>query len=144
MITPTSTLFLSRRKRFSPWLFGLKMGLLAALILLWWLQDQAKQKDESVEEEEPILLPPEEGERGQEAPQTEAGESDSLVEASDDLTAINGIGPTYAAVLQKAGITGYAQLSDLTPDEIRDIFRDAEKRAPNTSTWPQQAAELAS
>jgi predicted flap endonuclease-1-like 5' DNA nuclease len=144
MITPTSTPFSSRRKRFSPWLFGLKVGLLAALILLWWLQDQAKQQDESVEEEEPILLPPEEGEHAQEAPQTEAGESDSLVEAPDDLTAINGIGPAYAAVLQKAGIATYAQLSDLTPDEIRDIFRSAGKRAPNTSTWPQQAAEQAS
>lgn len=144
MITPTSTLFSSRRKRFSPWLFGLKMGLLAALILLWWLQDQAKQQEESVEQEEPILLPPEEGERGQEASQTEPGESDSLVEAPDDLTAISGIGPAYAAVLQKAGITGYAQLADLAPDEIRDVFRNAGKRAPNTSTWPQQAAELAS
>mgnify|MGYP006292359597 FL=1 len=144
MITPFSTLFSSRRKRFSPWMFGLKVGLLAALILLWWLQDQANRERKEVKEEEPILLPPDEGDVGEESPQPEPGESDSLAEDSDDLSAISGIGPTYAAVLQEAGITGYAQLAGLTPDEIRAIFRDAGKRAPNTSTWPEQAAELAS
>jgi len=143
MINPISTLFSSRRKRFSPWLFGLKIGLLAALILLWWLQDQAKRGREEVKEEEPILLPPEEGELGEESPQPEPGESDSLAGDADELTAISGIGPTYAAVLQEADITSYAQLAGLTPDEIRAIFRDAGKRAPNTSTWPEQAADLA-
>lgn len=144
MINPIATFFSARRKRFSPWLFGLKIGLLAALILLWWLQEQAKQGRETIEEEKPILLPPDEGEVGDETPQAEPGESDSLAQGPDDLTAISGIGPAYAAALQEAGITGYAHLAGLAPDQIRTIFRAAGKRAPNADTWPEQAAELAS
>jgi predicted flap endonuclease-1-like 5' DNA nuclease len=43
--------------------------------------------------------------------------------AADDLTLINGIGPAYALRLKEAGITTFAQLAALTPDQLRQIAR---------------------
>lgn len=40
----------------------------------------------------------------------------------DNLEAINGIGPVYASRLQAAGIQTFAQLAELTPEDIRKII----------------------
>ena len=51
---------------------------------------------------------------------------------ADDLTAINGIGPTFAKRLQEAGITTYQALARLTGEQIKEITRVAEWQAdPN-------------
>jgi len=51
---------------------------------------------------------------------------------ADDLTAINGIGPTFAKRLQKAGITTYQALAGLTVEQIKEITHVAEWQAdPN-------------
>ncbi len=51
---------------------------------------------------------------------------------ADDLTVINGIGPTFAKRLQEAGITTYQALARLTGEQIKEITRAAEWQAdPN-------------
>lgn len=40
---------------------------------------------------------------------------------ADDLELITGIGPVTARRFQEAGITTYAQLAALTPEELREI-----------------------
>lgn len=39
----------------------------------------------------------------------------------DDLTRIEGIGPTYARRLSEAGIHSFRQLASLSTDEVREI-----------------------
>ncbi len=48
---------------------------------------------------------------------------------ADDLTVINGIGPTFAKRLQEAGITTYQALARLTGEQIKEITRVAEWQA---------------
>ena len=72
------------------------------------------------------------------APAVEAAEA----EAGDDLTIVDGVGPSYAKALQGAGIKTFAQLSEQTPEGIADILDKA--GAPliaghNADTWPRQA-----
>lgn len=41
---------------------------------------------------------------------------------ADDLAAITGIGPVYAGRLRAAGIQTFAQLAELTPEQVREIM----------------------
>jgi len=63
--------------------------------------------------------------------------------ANDDLTKIEGIGPATASALKAAGVTSYAQLSTMTPDQIRAILSKAGLSGDPTS-WSRQAALAAS
>ncbi len=47
----------------------------------------------------------------------------------DDLTKINGIGPTFASRLQKAGITTYKALAGLSIEQVKEITGVAEWQA---------------
>jgi predicted flap endonuclease-1-like 5' DNA nuclease len=72
------------------------------------------------------------------APEVEAAEA----QVGDDLTIVDGIGPSYAAALQGAGVKTFAQLSEQTPESIADTL--AKANAPliaghNADTWPRQA-----
>ena len=49
----------------------------------------------------------------------------------DDLTAIKGIGPTFAARLQAANINTYKQLKEVTVDELAEILNINQTRASN-------------
>jgi hypothetical protein len=62
--------------------------------------------------------------------------------AADDLTLINGIGPTYAQRLKDAGIATFAQLAALTPEEVREITHVAAWQGDATD-WVAQAKQLA-
>lgn len=66
---------------------------------------------------EPLIAPPQQKE-------THTVPADTLVKPStqDDLKAINGIGPVYAGRLHSAGIQTFAQLAELSPDQIRQII----------------------
>ena len=48
-------------------------------------------------------------------------DEDDEEEQEDDLTAIKGLGPKTAEGLQKAGITTFQQLIDLTEEEIEEL-----------------------
>ncbi|MFL7840369.1 MAG: helix-hairpin-helix domain-containing protein [Candidatus Promineifilaceae bacterium] len=60
---------------------------------------------------------------------------------TDDLTKINGIGPTYAKRLKDAGVTTYQALLDKTPEELRTLTKAAGKSA-DTESWISQARDL--
>lgn len=130
--------FSARRKRFSPWRYGLKLGLAVAMIVWWWLQNQ-RQDDVKISESR-VVLPPDES-KPKEALKT-VTKSEASAATPDDLTQIEGVGPKYAAVLQEAGVISYAQLAKMKPGDIQDIFRAATGRAPNPSDWIKQAAKL--
>jgi predicted flap endonuclease-1-like 5' DNA nuclease len=58
----------------------------------------------------------------------------------DDLTLIEGIGPTLQGILHAAGVRTFEQLATKQPEEIRQIVQAANFRAPfDPTTWPQQA-----
>ena len=64
--------------------------------------------------------------------------------ALDDLTIIRGVGPVYAKRLQAAGIVTFAQLADLTPEQIAKIVVQGNiDRVINTQDWIMQAQKLA-
>jgi predicted flap endonuclease-1-like 5' DNA nuclease len=57
----------------------------------------------------------------------------------DNLRRIEGIGPKSSGVLQRAGITTFAQLAAADVGQLRQILREAGVRAVNPTTWPEQA-----
>jgi predicted flap endonuclease-1-like 5' DNA nuclease len=57
----------------------------------------------------------------------------------DDLEVIEGIGPKISSVLQEAGISTYADLSDTSVNQLEEILDDAKLHLGNPSTWPEQA-----
>jgi len=128
--------FSARRKRFSPWRYGLKLGLAAALFVWWWLQNQREEDVEVTETR--VVLPPDDA---MPAPAPAAKPKAPTAEP-DDLTRIDGIGPKYASVLADAGVTTFAKLAKMKPDIVQEIFRTATGRAPDPSDWIDQASKL--
>ncbi len=61
----------------------------------------------------------------------------------DDLTRVLGIGPTYAARLQSAGVHSFSQLAATTPDQLAALLDIADWRRPDFKSWLEQAAALA-
>jgi len=70
------------------------------------------------------------------------GKKVALVAAPDDLTAVKGIGPTFARRLQEAGVTSFATLAALSPDEVREITAVANWQA-DPADWIAEAAQWA-
>jgi predicted flap endonuclease-1-like 5' DNA nuclease len=60
----------------------------------------------------------------------------------DDLTKINGIGPTYAKRLTDAGVKTFVDLSERTPNELRTLTK-ATGNSADTESWIIQAREMA-
>jgi predicted flap endonuclease-1-like 5' DNA nuclease len=60
----------------------------------------------------------------------------------DDLTVIDGIGPTFGRRLNEAGVTTFEQLAGLTPEQVRRITHVAEWQA-DPADWITRARELA-
>jgi predicted flap endonuclease-1-like 5' DNA nuclease len=52
-----------------------------------------------------------------------------LPPAPDDLTSVRGIGPTYAARLQSAGITTYGGLASTDPAQVATLLGISTTRA---------------
>ena len=63
-----------------------------------------------------------------------APKAEALPAKSDDLTVINGIGPTFAKRLQAAGITTFQALASATPDHIKEVAKLADWQA-NPADW---------
>lgn len=61
---------------------------------------------------------------------------------SDDLTVINGIGPTFAKRLKAAGITSFQALAVASPEHIKEVAKLADWQA-NPADWIAAAKELA-
>ena len=58
---------------------------------------------------------------------------------ADDLTRIEGIGPTVAALLEAAGITTFARLAATEVTQLKSSLRAARLPFMDPTTWPQQA-----
>ena len=58
----------------------------------------------------------------------------------DDLTVISGLGPASARRLNEAGVTTFAQLAALSPDQAFDITR---YNQGDFAQWSADAKELA-
>ncbi len=62
--------------------------------------------------------------------------------AGYDLSILDGVGPTYAEVLQRSGVTTFAQLGAMTPEEIEALLAGAGSpliAGHHADTWPRQA-----
>ena len=57
----------------------------------------------------------------------------------EDLTRLNGIGPKLAEAMQNAGIHNYAQLSEMTADEIAICLNGIRYNKNLLDSWPKQA-----
>lgn len=67
-------------------------------------------------------------------------------DAQDDLTAIKGIGPKIAKVLNLSGIVSYSQIVELGAQGLKRLLVGIDERYNryDTSTWPDQAKTLMS
>jgi predicted flap endonuclease-1-like 5' DNA nuclease len=45
-------------------------------------------------------------------------------------------------LLQEAGITTFAGLAEMSPEQVRSIFEAAGSRVPDPTPWLEQAAQL--
>jgi large subunit ribosomal protein L21 len=61
---------------------------------------------------------------------------------ADDLTVINGIGPTFAKRLQAAGITTFQALASASPEHIKEVTKLADWQA-DPADWIAAAKVLA-
>ena len=62
--------------------------------------------------------------------------------AGDDLSILDGVGPKSADALRAAGVTTFAQLSEMTPEAIEELLAKANEpliAGRNANTWPRQA-----
>jgi len=71
----------------------------------------------------------------------EAAAAEAAAVTSDDLTAIEGIGPKVSEALMAAEILTFGDLAEKTPEQIKGILDNAEGNfsAMDTGTWPAQA-----
>jgi hypothetical protein len=67
-------------------------------------------------------------------------ETGTVTSQADDLTQIDGIGPTFARRLEEAGITTYVQLAELSPEQAREITRVTVQSDP--ADWIAEANSL--
>ncbi|WP_028487790.1 hypothetical protein [Thiothrix lacustris] len=69
----------------------------------------------------------------------------NLSSKQDDLQKLVGIGPTFAAILHRAGINTYTQLAETSPQKLQAllIVEDEQFSKHDTSSWPRQAAMAA-
>ena len=67
--------------------------------------------------------------------------SDEKLMESDDLKAVEGIGPKIEEILNKGGLRTYQQLAEASVDQIKAMLTAAGGRyaSHNPSTWPRQA-----
>lgn len=76
--------------------------------------------------------------------QDELSAARSLAAKPDRLEEIKGIGPVYADLLHKGGITTFAQLAQQTPETLQEIVAVQEtSRMVNVRSWITQAQALA-
>lgn len=68
-----------------------------------------------------------------------AEEEAAAAETADDLTALKGVGPTFARRMHEAGITTFKAVANTSPQELADIANVTETQA---SGWIEQAREF--
>lgn len=95
------------------------LALIVFIALIWFLMKKKQEKPQAVAAEP--LKPPD-------------------MIKPDDLKIIEGIGPKISDVLQKAGVTTFAQLAKAEVSHLEQILNDAGITGlANPATWPEQA-----
>ena len=73
-------------------------------------------------------------------PATEEQTVPTISGEPDDLTRINGIGPSYRDILVAADVDTYAKLAAMSEDEIVKLVRDnGGRKSATMATWAEQA-----
>ena len=67
--------------------------------------------------------------------------NEAIPEKKDDLTAIKGIGPTFAKRLEEAGIVSFQQLMKAAPADLKQITRIRDWQRPGVDDWIEEAGE---
>lgn len=62
--------------------------------------------------------------------------------SNDDLQLISGIGPKTREALNEHGISSYAQIADMSLDELNQMMEDAGLRIKASQSWIAQANQL--
>jgi small subunit ribosomal protein S2 len=132
--------FSGKNQTFSWWWFGIKVGLVTALIIWWWLENQNKKSLESAGDDtltrgKSIPLPDEEI-----LTDRTAEPAKPVATKPDDLRKIEGIGPKIQLTLQAAGIETFEKLAASKPDDLKQILTESGIRLGDPTTWPEQAA----
>lgn len=131
--------FTSENKTFSWWWFGIKVGIVAALIVIWWLENKNKPSVKpinktSLAEGQSIPLPVDD------LPTDISSTTEtSEPKQPDNLRKIEGIGPKIQATLQEAGLETFSKIAAMEPTAIKRILVDAGIRLGDPTTWPEQA-----
>lgn len=100
--------------------------------------EAAEAEPESVEAKEEEAAEEAAPEAVEEKPKAKAKKAAKSDDA-DDLKKIEGIGPKIASVLADEGITTFAQLADMSVDDIKEKLT-GKVRISHPDTWPEQAA----
>jgi small subunit ribosomal protein S2 len=65
---------------------------------------------------------------------------DDATGEADDLTKIEGIGPSYRDILVKAGVDTFAKIAAMSEDDIVKVVRDnGGRKSRSMGTWAEQA-----
>jgi predicted flap endonuclease-1-like 5' DNA nuclease len=97
-------------------------------------ESQARPAEEPVQQTEKEVVSPT-------TDLTVADEAAAAIPAAapvDNLKQVEGIGPKIASVLAEAGITSFAQLAAMTPEQISTVL-EGKVRLAVPDTWPEQA-----
>jgi predicted flap endonuclease-1-like 5' DNA nuclease len=80
------------------------------------------------------------------AQQAEAAAATARAEAAkanpDDLKVLEGVGPVLEGILNNGGVYTYAQLADMSSDEVKAILEAAGDIVHDPASWPEQATLL--
>jgi predicted flap endonuclease-1-like 5' DNA nuclease len=108
----------------------LSLSLVISVLIGWWLMEQEQER----ERRRSALVYS--GRRGPEIALPPAGDG-------DDLTVIEGIGPTYARALKASGIATYADLARQNPAELSQLLEGRVSAARiRNQDWIGQARQL--
>jgi predicted flap endonuclease-1-like 5' DNA nuclease len=135
------------------WVWLLIVLVLLFAAFLWWLWWSRRGEEESlpVLERKPVaparvaeVQVPEVKVPDVKVPEVQVSEvlargAEVVPVQPDDLEIIEGIGPKIAGLLKAAGITTFAQLSEVDLARVREILRAANLRLADPTTWAEQA-----
>lgn len=134
-------------KRRSPnFLIGLLIGGLFAL-LFWYWQKSTSAEDGALDVLERLgearrRIRELEAELATASMATPSRMSTIPTAAADNLEVINGIGPTYARRLREAGVKTFSELTDQTPERLREITGLKAWQAADPADWIAEARQL--